>query len=100
MLALAIEQADTDDPVVVRDELRSVANPPGEVVGPGDIPRALELVRNGEEINYEGAAGSIDFDKNGDVLSSMRVWQMVDGMIQDTDIFALPGDQIDLSSIR
>ena len=100
VLALAIEQADTDDPVSVRDELRSVANPPGEAVGPGDIPRALELIRDGRDINYEGAAGSIDFDENGDVLSSMRVWRMVDGKIQDTDIFAFPGDDIDLSSIR
>lgn len=100
VLALAIEQADTDDSVAVRDELRSVANPPGEVVGPGDVGRALELVREGKDINYEGAAGSIDFDVRGDVLSSMRVWQMVDGKIHDTDIFALPGDDIDLSSIR
>lgn len=100
VLALAIEQADTDDPVAVRDELRSVANPPGEVVGPGDIPRALELVRDGKDINYEGAAGSIDFDENGDVMSSMRVWQMLDGTIQDTDIFALPGDDIDLSGLE
>ena len=100
VLALAIEQADTDDPAAVRDELRSVANPPGEAVGPGDIPRALELIRDGKDINYEGAAGSIDFDENGDVLSSMRVWQMVDGKIQDTDIFAFPGDDIDLPSGR
>ncbi len=100
VLALAIEQADTDDSVAVRDELRSVANPPGEVVGPGDIPRALELVRDGKDINYEGAAGSIDFDAQGDVLSSMRVWRMVDGKIEDTEIFALPGDDIDLSSIK
>ncbi len=100
VLALAIEQADTDDPVAVRDELRSVANPPGEVVGPGDIQRALELIRDGKDINYEGAAGSIDFDENGDVSSSMRVWHMVEGKIKDTDIFALPGDDIDLSSVR
>ncbi len=100
VLALAIEQADTDDPVAVRDELRSVANPPGEAVGPGDIPRALELIRDGKDINYEGAAGSIDFDENGDVLSSMRVWQMVDGKIKDTDIFAFPGDDINLPSVR
>ncbi|MYA59929.1 MAG: ABC transporter substrate-binding protein [Chloroflexi bacterium] len=100
VLALAIEQADTDDPVTVRDQLRSVANPPGEAVGPGDIPRALELIRDGKDINYEGAAGSIDFDENGDVLSSMRVWQMVDGKIQDTDIFAFPGDDINLPSVR
>ena len=43
VLALAIEKADSDDPVAVRDQLRAVANPPGEILGPGDIARALEL---------------------------------------------------------
>ncbi len=100
VLALAIEKADSDDPVAVRDALRPVANPPGEVVGPGDIARALELIRDGKDIDYVGAAGSVDFDENGDVLSTMRVWRMVNGKIQDTDIFALPGDDIDLSSVR
>ena len=100
VLALAIEKADTDDPVAVRDVLRAVANPPGEIVGPGDIPRALELVRDGEEINYVGASGNVDFDDQGNVVSSMRVWYVENNTIVDSDIYALPGDEIDLSSIR
>ena len=100
VLALAIEKADTDDPVAVRDVLRAVANPPGEIVGPGDIARALELVRDGEEINYVGASGNVDFDDHGNVVSSMRVWYVEKNTIVDSDIYALPGDEIDLSSIR
>ncbi len=100
VLALAIEKADSDAPVAVRDALRPVANPPGEIVGPGDIARALELVREGKDINYVGASGDIDFDENGDVVSSMQVWQVVDNKIVDTDIYAFPGDEIDLSSVR
>ena len=100
VIALAIEKAGSDDPVAVRDALRPVANPPGEIVGPGDIARALELVREGKDINYVGAAGDIDFDENGDVVSGMRVWKIEDNKIVDTDIYAFPGDDIDLSSVR
>ena len=100
VLALAIEKADSDDPSAVRDALRTVANPPGEIVGPGDIAKALELVRDGKDINYVGASGEIDFDEHGDVVSTMRVWSVQNGQIVDSDIYASPGDQIDLSSIR
>ena len=100
VLALAIEKAGSDNPVAVRDALRPVANPPGEIVGPGDLARALKLVRDGKDINYVGAAGDIDFDENGDVVSGMRVWKIVANQIVDTDIYAFPGDEIELSSAR
>ena len=100
VIALAIEKAGSDDPEAVRDQLRFVANPPGELVGPGDIAKALELVRDGKDINYVGAAGDIDFDENGDVVSGMRVWQIKDNKIVDTDIYAFPGDEIDLSGLK
>ena len=100
VLALAIEKADSDDPVAVRDALRTVANPPGEIVGPGDIAKALDLVRDGKDINYVGASGDVDFDEHGNVVSSMRVWHVENNTIIDSDIYALPGDDIDLSSIR
>ena len=99
VLALAIEKADSDDPVAVRDALRDVANPPGVSVGPGEIARALELVRDGQDINYTGASGDVNFDEHGNVVSSMRVWRVKGNQIEDTDIYALPGDEIDLTSL-
>ena len=98
LLALAIERADSTDPDDVKDSLRAVANAPGEKVGPGDIARALELVRSGTDIDYVGAAGDQDFDANGDVLNTIEIWQLKDGQIVSTDIFAKPGDEIDLAS--
>ena len=67
-------------PVNVRDELRFVANPPGEVVyaGADGIKKALELLKAGKDINYEGAAGAQDFDKNGDVVTPIEIWQYID----------------------
>lgn len=64
----------------VRDMLRVVANPPGETVTAGveGIKKALELIKAGKDVNYEGAAGSVDFDKNGDVVTPIEIWKYVE----------------------
>ncbi|MBW1919284.1 MAG: ABC transporter substrate-binding protein [Deltaproteobacteria bacterium] len=65
----------------IRDNLRYVANPPGVVVKPGEFKKAFELLDKGKEINYEGAAGSVNFDKNGDVITPIEVWKYHKGKI-------------------
>ena len=67
LLALAIEKAGSADRTAIRDALRAVANPPGEIVLPGDWAKAKALIAEGKDINYEGATGNVDFDANGDV---------------------------------
>jgi ABC-type branched-subunit amino acid transport system substrate-binding protein len=59
----------------IRDYLRIVANPPGEVIMPGEFKKAFDLLKQGKPVNYEGAAGSVDFDKNGDVITPIEVWR-------------------------
>jgi ABC-type branched-subunit amino acid transport system substrate-binding protein len=59
----------------IRDELRNVANPPGEIIKPGEFKKAFDLLKAGKVINYEGAAGAVDFDKNGDVVTPIEVWK-------------------------
>jgi ABC-type branched-subunit amino acid transport system substrate-binding protein len=59
----------------IRDYLRIVANPPGVVIMPGEFKKAFDLLKQGKPINYEGAAGSVDFDKNGDVITPIEVWR-------------------------
>lgn len=67
LIALAIEHAGTTDRDAISASLRSVANPPGVEVGPGDWAEAIALIAAGEEIDYTGAAGPHDFDDHGDV---------------------------------
>lgn len=100
IVALAIEKADSDDPNMVKMAMRDVANPPGEIVGPGDLPKALELIRNGQDVNYSGAAGEQDFDENGDVVTPIDIWRISNGEIVDTGIYITPGETLDLSQIR
>ena len=96
LLALAIEKADAADGASIKAAIRDVANPPGTKVGPGDIARALQLVRDGQDIDYVGAAGSQDFDNQGDVLNTIEVWRVVDGEVTSTGQFVNPGETISL----
>jgi ABC-type branched-subunit amino acid transport system substrate-binding protein len=70
----------------IRDNLRGVANPPGEIIQPGDFKKAVDLLNQGKEINYEGAAGSVDFDEHGDVVTPIEVWKYSKGHIMTVKI--------------
>ncbi|MCP4114343.1 MAG: ABC transporter substrate-binding protein [Desulfobacteraceae bacterium] len=65
----------------IRDQLRMVSSPPGNFIAPGEFDKAFELLRQGKDINYEGASGSVDFDENGDVLAPIEVWKFSKGKI-------------------
>ena len=67
LLALATEMKGTADREGMSEALRAVAGPPGMPVYPGEWDKALAALNEGEDLNYEGAAGSQDFDENGDV---------------------------------
>lgn len=72
---------------VVRNALRPVSDPPGTVVGVGDFKQAFQLLKAGTDINYSGAAGSVDFDKNGDVITPMGIWEYTaQGTIKSVEI--------------
>jgi branched-chain amino acid transport system substrate-binding protein len=88
LIALAAEQVDSTDPTAIRDVLREVANEPGTVVGPGQEgwQAAVQAIDAGEDINYEGAAGSVDLDENGDVSKgAILIWQVIGEAIEDID---------------
>jgi ABC-type branched-subunit amino acid transport system substrate-binding protein len=78
-VTLAIAKAVTDGveitPVNLRDRLRPVANPPGELVGPGQFTQALQLLAEGKDLDYSGAAGEVNFDEFGEVVTPVEVWR-------------------------
>jgi branched-chain amino acid transport system substrate-binding protein len=67
LLALAIEKNGSAEREGLSKALRAVASAPGEVILPGEWQKAKALLKAGKEINYEGATGSLEFDKAGDV---------------------------------
>lgn len=78
LAALAVEKAGAADKSKIAAALREVASAPGEVVGPGEWEKAKALIKDGKDINYEGAGGSYEFDANGDVTGYIGKF-VVDG---------------------
>lgn len=78
LAALAVERAGSaTDRIRIRDALREVSSGPGRPIGPADIGAALTTLRGGEDIDYKGASGSVDFQANGNVLGGFIIWQVV-----------------------
>ena len=76
---LAIEKAGSADRSKMAAALREVASAPGEKVGPGEWAKAKALIKEGKDIDYDGAGGAYDFDANGDVLGYIGKF-VVDGV--------------------
>ncbi len=76
LIALAMVRGGDTSGVTIRDNLRAVANPPGEVVYYNEWEKAVALLQAGKEINYQGAAGLVDFKETGDVEGAIEVWKV------------------------
>ena len=90
-LALAAQAAGSSDGGAIRDQLRRIGSAPGLIVIPQleSLAAGLKAVAAGEEINYEGAAGTIDWDEHGDSLHGyIGIWEFAeDGSIDDLEVF-------------
>ncbi|WP_423744574.1 ABC transporter substrate-binding protein [Haladaptatus sp. SPP-AMP-3] len=76
ILILANAAAGANDGQKIRDQMRRVANPPGTEYGPENFVDAVKAAANGEDINYQGASSSTNFDANGDPASAAYdVWK-------------------------
>ncbi|MBR8832378.1 MAG: ABC transporter substrate-binding protein [Chlorogloea purpurea SAG 13.99] len=76
LLMLAAEAAKSNTGEGIKSKIREVASGPGEEVS--DACKAIELIRQGKKINYQGASGNVDIDENGDVVGSYDVWTVKD----------------------
>ncbi len=76
----------------IRDNLRAINDENGQEFGVGEFTAALEAIAAGEAINYTGAAGTVDFDAAGDVITPVQVWQFLSGEIVEYTVIS--ADQI------
>ncbi|MDH6056669.1 ABC transporter substrate-binding protein [Umezakia ovalisporum] len=84
LLVLAAQAAQENTGVGISQKVREVANEPGTEVT--DVCEGLKLLREGEDINYQGASGNVDVDANGDVVGVYDVWTVTpDGKIEVID---------------
>ena len=72
--ALAAAAGGGTDGKTIQENMEAVSKGGTEVL-PSDICSGLKSAANGANVNYEGAAGSENFDSNGDVTSQYELWQ-------------------------
>ncbi|MCP4694507.1 MAG: ABC transporter substrate-binding protein [Desulfobacterales bacterium] len=90
LLALAIEKSGRAERAGLAEALRAVASAPGEVILPGEWQKAKALLKAGKEINYEGAAGEMEFDQAGDVA----------GVIIEMGVYVREGSFIEYGRVK
>ncbi len=83
IVGLAIAQAGKFQAVAIRDAIRKVTSPGGEVVYAGEqgFARALQLIREKKPVRYIGVIGPVQFDKYGDIAGPFRTWKIANGEV-------------------
>lgn len=75
-LILANAAAGANSGPAVRDQIRRIGTPGGETFGPDRFVDAVEAAAAGENVDYRGASGEVNFDAAGDPASAAySVWQ-------------------------
>jgi branched-chain amino acid transport system substrate-binding protein len=60
----------------IAEQLQAVSAPPGPKFNFTQLPQAIEALGNGEDIDFDGVTGPIDFDDNGDpTAATYEVYQ-------------------------
>jgi ABC-type branched-subunit amino acid transport system substrate-binding protein len=83
IVGLAIAQAGTADSAAIKDAIRKVLDPEGEVIhaGKDEFAKALQLIGDGKPIKYEGVIGPVSFDEYGDITGPFRLWRIQNGEV-------------------
>ncbi len=78
LIALAIQAAGSADRGAIQANMMAVANAPGEEIGPGELGKALQILADGGEVNYQGAT-NVEFNEVGEVLGTYKELEVGDG---------------------
>jgi branched-chain amino acid transport system substrate-binding protein len=90
---LAAAAANSSDPADVKEELQAVSGPPGDPYTFEQLADALTALADGEDIDYQGASGPIDWDANGDpTAATYELWRFESGKIESLRTFEVGGE--------
>ncbi|HEY7587960.1 MAG TPA: ABC transporter substrate-binding protein [Thermoplasmata archaeon] len=76
LIALAAQKAGDASGLSIKANLPAVSNSPGTKIYPGGWAEALTALGAGQDVDYEGASGSVNIDQYGDPFSGYIVWNV------------------------
>lgn len=95
-IALAAQAAHSNDGAAIRDQLLVVAAPGGDVYLPGaeGVAAALAAVAEGTDIDFEGAATTLNWNDAGDVTTGyIGIFQYSGGAIVELEVVPFDLDE-------
>ncbi|MGB3407644.1 MAG: ABC transporter substrate-binding protein [Jannaschia sp.] len=80
LIMLAMQAAGSSDPAAYKDVLMDVANAPGEEILPGDLAKALQIIKDGGDVDYVGAS-AVELIGPGESAGAYRQITFTDGKL-------------------
>jgi ABC-type branched-subunit amino acid transport system substrate-binding protein len=68
LTAVAAGSTDGQD---MADQIQNVSGPPGKKFSWQQLPEAIKALQNGDDIDYQGASGPLDINKDGDATAGV-----------------------------
>ena len=78
LIALAIQAGGSADRSSIQANMLAVANAPGEQILPGELGKALQILADGGEVDYQGAS-NVELIGPGEAAGSYKELEVMDG---------------------
>ncbi len=78
LILLAMQAAGSTDPQVYKDKVMEIANAPGEPILPGDLGKALQILKDGGDVDFVGAS-AVELIGPGESAGNYREIEFKDG---------------------
>jgi len=89
---LAALQGRSSNPSAIKANMRGISGPSGTPVTYLNLAQAIKLILAGKRVAYQGVWGPIDYDKNGDVGSSLfKLWHYDGTDVKTEKVFKYGG---------
>lgn len=83
LCTLSALAAESTEPAAITEQMRTVANSPGERVTFLDLAEAASVLGEGGDIDYDGTSGEVEFGEDGDNLAAIfEQFRFVDGELE------------------
>jgi len=85
LIALAIQAGGSADRSSIQANMLAVANAPGEQILPGELGKALQILADGGEVDYQGAT-NVELIGPGEAAGSYKELEVIDGAFKTIKI--------------
>lgn len=88
LFSLAATAAESSERSAIAEQMREVAEEPGAECQ--SFEECRDLLEDGEDIDYEGASSSIEWDDNGNIIAGFGIFRYGDGEMNQVGTLSEP----------